>query len=66
MTNTRHHYCQQQHHNHFYKNIYYYHINKDDDSDMYFPIKMNNDDGKVLFSYKEEGIEHSFVHYKIM
>lgn len=48
------------------KNIYYYHINKDHDSDMYFPIKMNNDDGKVLFSYKEEGIEHSFVHHKIM
>ena len=48
------------------KNIYYYHINKDHDSDMYFPIKMNNDDGKVLFSYKEEGIEHRFVHHKIM
>tara|TARA_B110000879_G_scaffold58353_1_gene82092 strand:- start:716 stop:1231 length:516 start_codon:yes stop_codon:yes gene_type:complete len=48
------------------KNIYYYHINKDHDSDMYFPIKMNNNDGNVLFSYKEEGIEHSFVHHKIM
>ena len=48
------------------KNIYCYHIDTDHDSDMYFPIKMNNDDGKVLFSYKEEGIEHSFVHHKIM
>ena len=48
------------------ENIYSYHINKDHNNDTYFPIKMNNEDGKVLFSYKEEGIEHSFVHHKIM
>lgn len=46
------------------ENIYSYHINKDHNNDTYFPIKMNNEDGKVLFSYKEEGIEHSFIHHE--
>lgn len=45
------------------ENIYSYHINKYSGCDTYFPIILDKDYGNVLFSYNEEGIEHSFVQY---